>query len=185
MFLVLAISIISALAGVVLYRSTLYQPELISAAVAPETGLTTAPESVPHVSFDDIVLKDLDGKERHLSDWKNPILVVNFWAPWCAPCRREIPALVDLQNNDKDDMQIIGLSFDNAQNVTNFLQKTPMNYPLLLVRDESTQVNQFFGNSSRAIPFTAILNQQREIVFSHSGEITRQQLETQINALRR
>jgi len=135
------------------------------------------------LSFDEIVLNDLQSKPRYLSEWDSPLLIVNFWAPWCPPCRREIPALVDIQQTYQENVQLIGLSFDSPQNVTMFNDKYPMNYPLLIVQRESSEINTYFGNNSRALPYTAILNQQREIVFQHSGEISREQLEKQIKTL--
>ena len=181
--LVLVISIVSALAGVLLYRTLAGSAPLISARVSPDTGISRpAPQSQPW-NYEDIVLKDLAYKPQYLSQWKQPVLVINFWAPWCAPCRREIPALIELQKANAEHMQIIGLSFDAVENVVKFQQKYQINYPLLLVQSESSQVNQFFGNSSRGLPFTAILNQQRDIVYTHSGEVTREQLQQQIDKL--
>ncbi len=179
----LLISIVAAVAGVALYFILNQPPGLISAKRSPDTDNSHAADKMPQLRFDDIVLKDLAYKPRHLSDWKQPVLVINFWAPWCAPCRREVPALIELQKANAENMQIIGLSFDAVENVVSFQQKYHMNYPLLLVQAESSQINQYFGNSSRALPFTAILNAQREIVYRHNGEVTQQQLQQQIDNL--
>ena len=185
LIVILVISLISAVAGVVFYRSTMVQPDFISAS----TNVNSTPHSSTNaikpvnLTFDQIVLNDLQTQPHKLSEWNSPILIVNFWAPWCPPCRREIPALVDLQQTYQDKMQLIGLSFDTQKNVADFSTKYPMNYPLLLVQSEASQINQFFGNNSQALPFTAILNKQREIVFQHSGEISKQQLEAEIKAL--
>jgi thiol-disulfide isomerase/thioredoxin len=181
--LVLVVSIVSVLAGILLYRTVVSSPQLISARVSPDTDISKAAPKLPPMRFNDIILKDLAYKPRHLSEWKQPVLVINFWAPWCAPCRREVPALIELQKANAEKMTIIGLSFDAVENVVNFQQKYSMNYPLLLVQSESTQINQFFGNDSRALPFTAILNAQREIVYRHNGEITQAQLQQQIDNL--
>lgn len=183
--LVLIISLISAIAGVTFYRLTMDQPEFISASsnVNSTPHSSTVSSQPATLSFEEIVLNDLETNPRQLNEWKKPILVVNFWAPWCPPCRREIPALVELQKTYQQQVQLIGLSFDTLQNVTEFSEKTPMNYPLLLVQKESTMINSFFGNNTRALPFTAILNGQREIVFKHNGEITKEMLDTQIKAL--
>ncbi len=177
--LVVVISLAAALAGLALYRYTT-APRLVS-AVTSAGGTAHSPD---RLRFADITLKDLAYKPRHLNEWKKPILIINFWAPWCAPCRREIPALIKMQKANSKAMQIIGLSFDAVENVANFQQKYKINYPLLLVQSESTAINQFFGNQSRALPFTAILDPRREIVFRHSGEITQQQLQQQIDLMR-
>ena len=182
---IIAISLLSTVAGVAMFRFSTAQPEFISASVSTDSAPHKSTDSTKPVAlnFDNIVLNDLETKPRNLSEWKAPIMIVNFWAPWCPPCRREIPALVDIQKTYQHNMQLIGLSFDTQQNVTAFNDKYPMNYPLLLVQKEATQINKYFGNDSRALPFTAILNEQREIVFQHSGEISKEQLETQIQKL--
>ena len=168
-----------------MFSFTMKQPEFISASSNTDSAPHKSAVAVKPValSFDKIVLNDLQTKPRYLKEWKSPLLIVNFWAPWCPPCRREIPALVDIQQTYQQNVQLIGLSFDSPQKVTEFNDKYPMNYPLLIVQRESSQINKYFGNDSRALPFTAILNEQREIVFQHSGEISKEQLENQIKAL--
>lgn len=179
LILPLAVALVSIAAGFLLFRYTLYQPQFVSASPAR----TTQTEPSIDIDYGDIVLNNLQGQPQALTQWQAPVMVINFWAPWCAPCRREIPALVDLQNSYPESVQLLGLSFDSAENVIDFKNDNPINYPLLIVRHESTLINQFFGNNSSGLPFTAILNRDREIVFRHAGEITKTQLERQIKAL--
>lgn len=173
------ISLLSVIAGVLLFRFTLYQPEFNSASKA----LHSPAAQVSTISYDQIVLNDLEGQPHALSEWNKPVVVINLWAPWCAPCRREIPALTELQHSYADQVQFIGLSFDSRDNVIDFKKSMPINYPLLLVQAESSKINQFFGNQSGGLPFTAILNSRQEIIFRHAGEISKQQLEVQIKHL--
>lgn len=177
--LIIFISALAILAGAGLYIN-LGAPQLISAKRAPDSGITRPEKKTRIPEFDELVLKDLAYQPHHLNEWKNPLLIINLWAPWCAPCRREIPDLIALQKSRQDQVQIIGLSFDAVENVANFREKFHINYPLLLVQQESADINRFFGNSSSALPFTAILDARREIVYRHSGEINRDLLETEI-----
>jgi len=81
-------------------------------------------------------------------------------------------------------LQVIGLSFDSQERVIAFNEQYSINYPLVLVQHEAGMINRYFGNSSGALPFTALLNQQRQIIFQHHGEINKADLEKQImNAL--
>lgn len=165
--------IAAVLAGVLVYRGLFFEPQIVSAP-KPSPSLQLTQKTL---TLDEIRLEDLSGQMKQLSDWDTPLQVVNFWAPWCAPCRKEIPALIATQNLYPQ-IQIIGFSFDNRENVEKFRKDYSFNYPLLLVGENSYSINQAFGNKSSALPYTVILNAQQEIVFTHHGEISQQQLET-------
>ena len=169
----IAVAGLSLLAGLLVFRFTLYEPEILSAS--PGQKPTTI-----ELGFEDIVLDDLDGRPQALSQWQAPVLVINFWATWCAPCRREIPALIALQHQYSGQLQLIGLAFDSPQNLQAFIGEFDFNYPLLLVQTESAQLNRYFGNSHSGLPFTVVLNADRDIVYRHAGEISKQQLEQAI-----
>ena len=122
----------------------------------------------------------LEGSPREFSEWDGSHRILNFWATWCAPCRREIPALIALQHQYPEQLQLLGLAFDSPQNLSAFSGEFDFNYPLLLVQTESAQLNRYFGNSHSGLPFTAVLNADRDIVYRHAGEISKQQLEQAI-----
>ena len=174
-----AVSLLSVVAGIFLYRYTLHQPQFRS---APAPDVAELPVE-SNLSFEQISLPDLDGNPQPLSQWQEPVLIVNFWAPWCAPCRREIPALIDAQQAYPDQVKIVGLSFDSADNVREFANLHSINYPLLITGLQSTQLNRYFGNSSGGLPFTVFLNARREIVYQHTGEIHADQIASQIATL--
>ena len=168
-----AVSLISVIAGALLYRLVFFEPQFQSAA--PAAPVQARP-SQGNLQLEDLALTSLDDKPVRLTDFEQPILVVNFWAPWCAPCRREIPALIETQTRFGDQAKIVGLSFDSRENVLNFKPDYAFNYPLLLVGAMSSDLNRFFGNSSGGLPFTAVLDPRRNIVYRHSGEITAEEL---------
>ena len=165
--------IAAVLAGLLVYRGLFFQPQIVSAP-QPSPSLQQAQKTLTPA---EIRLKDLSGQTRQLSDWNSSVKIVNFWAPWCAPCRKEIPALIATQERYPQ-VQILGFSFDSLENVENFRKDYAFNYPLLLVGEQSYAINQAFGNTSSALPYTVILNDRQEIVFSHHGEISQHQLES-------
>mgnify|MGYP002633158697 CR=1 FL=1 len=181
--LIVSISLLSALAGMWFYLSNNAQTEYLSSSEINATNNRDTNNSAAALSFDDIVLNDLDNKPQFLTQWEKPILILNFWAPWCAPCRREIPALIEIQNSYSEKVQIVGLSFDNNENVRSFSQEYAINYPLLIVNKEAALLNRYFGNQSGGLPFTVILDQNRNIQLQHSGEITEKSIQKQITAL--
>lgn len=168
------VGLLSVLAGILVFHFTQPKPDFNSAVEAQHRE---------PIHYDSLVFNDVDGTQHALAEWNTALQIINFWAPWCAPCRREIPALIEIQRNHGKQLQIIGLAFDSADNVRDFTSRFTFNYPLLLAGANSAALNQFFGNRSGGLPYTVILDQQRNIVYQHAGEISQQQLEEQIQQL--
>ncbi len=104
----------------------------------------------------------LEGKEINLADYVGKkLIIVNFWATWCPPCRYEIPDLINLQDEFKEDIIIIGVSLDNQKKELEiFSQKNKFNYPLV---HDTYGINRLYGGIS-AIPTTFIINYEGKIV---------------------
>ncbi len=107
-------------------------------------------------------LENTSGKKVKLSDFKGKIVIVNFWATWCPPCREEIPDFVKLQKEYESDLQILGISLDTGskRDVIPFMQKFKMNYPVLFATSE---VVSDYGNI-QSIPTTFIIDRKGNIV---------------------
>ena len=167
-----AVGLVSLLAGMLVFN--LFKPE----PVAPPAA------AVPQdIALHSIPLTNLENKESVLSDWQDELLVVNFWAPWCAPCRREIPALKEVQSIYADrGVKVLGLSFDNDDAVRQFAAEFEIDYPLFLAQTRTGMYNIAFGNRSGSLPFTALLSRDLEILYQHNGELTLEQLQTEIDA---
>ena len=167
--LLAAVGLASMLAGVALFH-VMQSNEPVASAEPP-----------PSIELHSIPLSKLDGQQSVLSDWNNRILVINFWAPWCAPCRREIPALIEIQREyAARDLLILGLAFDFEPSVREFAAEYDINYPLFLVEGRSSMYNAAFSNPSGSLPYTAILGPERNIRFQHNGELSADQLREQI-----
>lgn len=169
--ILLLVAAVSLGAGVVLFQLT----------AAKSTNVANTNKSTPVLTA--IPFIDLKGNSHVLGDWRQPILIVNFWAPWCAPCRREIPALVEIQNEFGQQLQILGLALDSIENVKRFSDEYGMNYPSFIAESNIPMYNAVFNNKSGSLPFTAILDQERQLRYFHNGEMTSQQLREKINEL--
>jgi peroxiredoxin len=138
----------------------------------------------PTVALPDIQLPDSDGKIRRLDEWQGKILIINFWATWCPPCLTEIPEFVRLQTElAKKNVQFIGIAVEDQASVVAFLQKNPVNYPMLIGGDAAISLSQQLGNLVNAIPFTLIIDAHGMIVYRHPGELSRETLLEQLQAL--
>jgi thiol-disulfide isomerase/thioredoxin len=112
-------------------------------------------------------LTDLDGKTLSSEAWKGKVVLVNFWATWCGPCRAEIPDLVDLQNKYRDQLVIVGISEDEGpvDGVRKFAEQYMVNYPIVMTTDEVSE--RFPGIT--ALPTTYFLDKDGKVAQKHVG----------------
>lgn len=125
-----------------------------------------------------------DGKPQALQQWRGRILVVNFWATWCPPCREEMPALSQLSDKFAEKgVQFIGIAIDSADNVQRFVAQQRSSYPLLVGAPEALAQSRALGNHRQALPFTVIIDGQGQLRYQRLGGIDAATLERQLNSL--
>jgi thiol-disulfide isomerase/thioredoxin len=130
----------------------------------------------------DFTLKDMHGVDVHLASFKGKVILLNFWATWCGPCRAEIPSLVELQQEYKDDLVILGFSVDDtAEKLLPYAAEFKMNYPVL-VGNGREDVQEAFGPLF-GIPVSVIIGRDGVIAKKHSGIATKEQIEREIKTL--
>lgn len=117
------------------------------------------------------------GGTYKLGKLKGKPLVVNFWATWCPPCIEEMPLLdAFYRKNVAKGWQMIGLAADNANAVTKFLGKTPVQFPTPLAGLAGIELSRTLGNLSGALPFTVVINSQGAIALRHMGKLSAEQI---------
>ena len=120
---------------------------------------------------------DLAGRLQSLGQWQNKLLVLNFWATWCAPCKEEMPLLADLQTEfGGKGLQIVGIAVDSQQNVANFQKSTPVNYPLLPDEVRAIDFSKRLGNRLGLLPYTVAIAPGGERVFTRMGPVTAEEM---------
>jgi thiol-disulfide isomerase/thioredoxin len=130
----------------------------------------------------DFTLKDMHGVDVHLESFKGKVILLNFWATWCGPCRAEIPSLVELQEQYKDDLVVLGFSVDDtAEKLLPYAAEFKMNYPVL-VGNGREDVQEAFGPLF-GIPVSVIIGRDGVIAKKHSGIATKEQIEREIKTL--
>jgi len=142
----------------------------------------SAPEQVDVVP--DFSYADLDGRMRHSSEWKSRILVLNFWAAWCPPCREETPAFVELQDEFfQDNVKFVGIAIDDQEPVEEFADTYGVNYPILMGDIKAVTLSRQLGNRFEGLPFTIVAEPGGKVVLRHAGGLTRDQLEPVLREL--
>ena len=130
----------------------------------------------------DFQLKDMNGVDVKLDSFKGKVILLNFWATWCGPCKAEIPSLVELQEKYADDLVVLGFSVDDpAEKMKPYAEEYKVNYPLL-VGNGREDVQNAFG-PLLGIPVSVIIGRDGIIAKKHTGIGTMEQFEREIKAL--
>jgi thiol-disulfide isomerase/thioredoxin len=182
-----AVAVVAAAVGFGVFRYGM-APALVPAvapAPAPEPVAATAePQSGPPTTLPEFSLQDRDGQMRSIRSWPGKSMIVNFWATWCAPCRREIPLLRQIQQqHGADGFQIVGVAVDFRDDVLKYAGETGIDYPILIGEDDGLEAVNKFGLGSLGFPFTVFTDTQGQIVLTHLGELTKPQADVMIDTV--
>lgn len=126
----------------------------------------------------DLALTDLKGQSQSIGQWRGKVLVINYWATWCHPCREEMPGFSRLQDKyHAKNVQFIGISTDDADKITKFNAETPVSYPLLIGSMDVMRSSADLGNTRQALPFTAVFDRQGRLSATKLGRYAEADLE--------
>lgn len=150
-------------------------------ATETEAGDNALPEVLP-----DFSLANLEGKPQSIRSWEGKSMIVNFWATWCAPCRREIPLLKKIQaEHGAEGFQIVGVAVDFRDDVLKYAKEMGIDYPLLIGEEDGLEAVTKFGRGSLGFPFTVFTDNKQRLVLFHLGEIHPEQAEVMLAAVRK
>ncbi len=117
-------------------------------------------------------LPDMNGNVDNLSKWKGKLLLVNFWATWCAPCVEEMPELSELQTEGKlKNLQIIGIGIDSPANIRDFSIRHNIAYPLYPAGMGGSELSKQLGNQVGGLPFTILISPDGKIQKTYIGRL--------------
>jgi thiol-disulfide isomerase/thioredoxin len=166
-FWIVTLAIAAAATGLYLEHRRLNPP--------PPQGLTVADvgDLPPAATF-----LTVDGKPRQLSDWRGKRVLINFWATWCAPCRREMPLLSENAARYRErNVAIVGVAEDTAGSVRTYLAEQPVTYPVLLADTDAPGGSLSFGNTRRVLPFSVLVGEDGRILRQKPGTFSQAELD--------
>jgi len=169
------------MAGALLYavRTPMLSPPPATQEI-PEPRIL---EVVTHPSF---ALPDVLGIERNFSEWDGKNRIVNFWATWCAPCRREIPLLKAFQDQQGNNgFQVIGIAVDFPDAVANYAEAAQFNYPVLVGEQDAMAIAESSGVEFVGLPFTMFVASDGELLSAYIGELHQTHLDEIVETMTR
>ncbi|HEY0683913.1 MAG TPA: TlpA disulfide reductase family protein [Steroidobacter sp.] len=187
----IVVAVIAAAAGFGIYQfgiapratteSAPTQAEAPAAPAAEQATEDALPETLP-----DFTLANLEGQPQSIRSWQGKSMIVNFWATWCAPCRREIPLLNKIQSeHGAEGFQVVGVAVDFREDVLKYAKEIGIQYPLLIGEQDGMDAVTKFGRGSLGFPFTVFTDNQQRLVLFHLGEIHPPQAEVMLAAVRK
>jgi thiol-disulfide isomerase/thioredoxin len=129
-------------------------------------------------------MNDAAGKVHALSMYKGKPLIVNFWAPWCAPCVKEMPELAELAGEvASKNIAVIGIGIDSPTNIAQFAAKVKVTYPLYVAGMSGTDLSREFGNKAGGLPYTVLIGADGKVRNTYLGQIKFAQLKADLSKL--
>lgn len=127
---------------------------------------------------------DLNGRPRQLNEWRGRVVVLNFWATWCAPCREEIPMFIAARSEYASyGVEIIGIGIDQADKIAEFAAQMKIDYPLLVADAAAMDMMRQLGNRAAGLPFTVIVDRAGNPVAHKLGALRRDELDRMLSAV--
>jgi thiol-disulfide isomerase/thioredoxin len=175
-FLLIAmISLIAGSAGYLFSREQHASPASQPPAASAQSSVNTLMDTQFATST---------GQWQKLAAWKGKVLVVNYWATWCPPCREEMPMFSALQKKyQANGVQFVGIGIDSVDKIREYQISEKITYPLLIGTLDAMRSSQALGNTAQALPFTVLITRQGQLDIVKLGKFTEAELEARLQVL--
>ena len=158
-----------ALLSLLLGSLTAYWLEKDSPSPATDQAASQAPSPDIRPSF---ALPDLDNKTRSIEEWNGKVVLLNFWATWCPPCLKEMPAFMQIREElSGQGFEVVGVAIDQTEAVQDFVDQLGIEYPILMGEVEGMPIMKAYGNYLYTLPYTVIIDQRGKIIKTFRTEV--------------
>ena len=167
--IIVAVAILGALLGLLAGGAFRHMPDL-----APPAGVTVLQPGDRRI---DLELPDAGGNPHRLSEWDGRIVLVNFWATWCGPCRQEMPLLDRIGSTWADrGLQVVGVAIDDTDAVRSFLRDSPVGYPILVDAENDVDPSLLFGDTRGVLPYSVLIGRDGKLIDQRMGAFSQASL---------
>jgi peroxiredoxin len=129
----------------------------------------------------EFTLPDLAGGPRSVAEWDGRVVLINFWATWCAPCREEIPGFIAVRRQFQEKgFEIVGIAIDQPEFVTEYARDLAIPYPLLYGEEDAIAVGRLYGNRQGTLPYSVLIDAKGRIAHIHNSGVWR---ESELNSM--
>jgi len=178
------IALVSIIAGLLAYQQPFDVTKQVQLSDEDTGSSGLVEEGITGQHRPEFALPDLSGRTRHISEWNGKVVTVNFWATWCPPCLHEIPELIALQDEYREQgLEVIGIALQRPEEVVDFAEELGINYTVLAGEMAVAAIAESYGNRIGALPYTAVFDRQGKIAFVKPGPVTGAEVEQVIAPL--
>ena len=177
------LAVVSLASGWALYH---YTQSTDTQTTVNQSGAPAKPKTLSVIDQKraEFSLPDLAGKQHAIKEWDGKVILLNFWATWCPPCRREIPAFIELQEQfGPQGFQVIGVAIDEKDAVEDYADGLGVNYPILIGSNSALKISAAYGNRFGQLPYSLVIDRQGIIRFVGKRELSFADIEKQIKPL--
>ena len=184
--LLLGIALLASMGGALAYRllltdhagQSLAMAEAAEAAIVPAASAGTSLEGTRRPDY---TLGSSSGERVAAADFDGQVVLMNFWATWCAPCRKEMPMLVRVhQANQAKGFEIVGIALDEVKQAREFAADLGVDYPILVGTTDVMAMAREYGNVSGVLPYTVLIDREGIVRWTHLGELKEAEVTRQV-----
>ena len=178
------VAIAAMLAGFYMSARHFSEPVVTSPVTPMSTPVVNSNTDLLGSFRPDFQLGSNSGESLGPTDFSGKTILINFWATWCAPCRQEMPMLVDLQRvHSSAGLQVIGIALDDVQSVRKFVESFGISYPILVGSEDVFETSAAYGNAEGVLPYSVLIDKTGIVRWQYSGIIKHEQIKRLLSEL--